>query len=907
MSESIWNDPRITEYVMDEMSVDVRSDFETEIDSNPELSKAVAEARQVTDQLAGLYASEPQPPLDAGRREAILAGGDIAGNSGDATPVMLATDEAARNVPNWLRRHGLTAAIAAISACVLFVVAVPPLQRSVETAMTIEPQTTDSAEADFEADEPEVAAEAVSQLADADPLSKSSGSEQVRDEVKQDVSGAMITPPGVAIQEEVLSAELSSVADVRGSIMIAPTEAPAPAAADPATITSAVAEPSSRAMSRSLGNQLSMTPPQPRSSNAPATPGMNTAAAPTPATVSPSFFGGKSSAAAPAAAATIETAPSRRRRARNAPMLNMEMSESMGMEMGMEMEMEMVPEAKLSSDAGVTLSKQPSGWTRPIDAVQDFEATAVADPAATADYTVLSQTGRTLGVSSGQERFKGQSLTPRMQNFGEAKTEGIGPEKSGDRFDPITENAFKRVSEHPLSTLSVDVDTASYSKVRDILVRANQLPRPDMVRIEEFVNYFDYDYEGPNADSDHPFASRVEIARCPWNSEHRLARIALKGKEMATEDRPRSNLVFLLDTSGSMNAPNKLPLVQSGMKMLLKQLNDTDRVAIVVYAGSAGLVLDSTSVKKKKDIKRALTQLSSGGSTNGGQGIALAYQTARDNFIKDGVNRVILCTDGDFNVGTTSTDALVKMVENEAKGGVFLSVMGFGMGNHNDAMLEQISGRGNGNYAFIDSENEARKVFVQQTNATLVTIAKDVKLQIEFNVNKVSSYRLIGYENRVLAKEDFKNDKVDAGEIGAGHAVTALYEIVPAGIEPDAGRPEVDDLKYQTPLTPTEAANSDELMTLKLRYKQPDSDTGIDVEIPVTDKTAKFKETSDDFRFATAVVGFGMQLRRSQYAGSWTLSDVLRVAEKAVGDDRYEQRAEFITLVKKASSLMGQE
>ena len=290
------------------------------------------------------------------------------------------------------------------------------------------------------------------------------------------------------------------------------------------------------------------------------------------------------------------------------------------------------------------------------------------------------------------------------------------------------------------------------------------------------------------------------------------------------------------------------------------------------------------AVKKEKKIRKALTELSAGGSTNGGAGIALAYQTARDHFIPEGVNRVILCTDGDFNVGTTGTDELVRMVENEAKGGVFLSVLGFGMGNHNDAMLEQISGRGNGNYAFIDSREEARKVLVEQTSGTLVTIAKDVKLQIEFNPTQVSSYRLIGYENRILAKEDFNDDKKDAGEIGAGHSVTALYEIVPAGVEADADPPKVDDLKYQQPSQPSEAADSKEMMTLKLRYKQPDGDTSTLVEFPVVDDGGQFADADDDVRFVAAVASFGMQLRRSPYAGSWTMSDAMNMANRAKGE-----------------------
>ena len=369
---------------------------------------------------------------------------------------------------------------------------------------------------------------------------------------------------------------------------------------------------------------------------------------------------------------------------------------------------------------------------------------------------------------------------------------------------------------------------------------------------------------------------------------------------MKPEERPLSNIVFLLDTSGSMNSANKLPLVKKGMEMLLTQLGENDRVAIVVYAGSAGLVLDSTPATRKRKIENALNSLAAGGSTNGGQGIELAYQVARDNFIAGGVNRVILCTDGDFNVGTTNTGSLVRMVEKEAAGNIFLTVLGFGMGNHNDNMLEQISGRGNGNYAFIDTDKEAQKVLVDQVNGTLVTIAKDVKLQIEFNPRKVAAYRLIGYENRVLAKEDFNDDKKDAGEIGAGHAVTALYELIPAGTEDESAPPKVDSLKYQSPAGLTDAANRDESLTLKLRYKEPEGQTSKLVEYPVIDNEARFQDADHDARFAAAVANFGMQLRKSKFAGDWDLQDVIEVAQDAKGEDMSGLRAEFVEMVETA-------
>ena len=482
---------------------------------------------------------------------------------------------------------------------------------------------------------------------------------------------------------------------------------------------------------------------------------------------------------------------------------------------------------------------------------------------------------------------------------------GHGPGMAGDRFEPITDNAFRRVDEHPLSTFSIDVDTASYAKVRSFLLDQNALPRPDAVRIEELVNYFEYNYPPPQADDEHPFASHVEVTACPWNGQNRLARVAIKGREIERESRPAGNFVFLLDVSGSMNQPNKLPLVKRGMQLLLQQLNDQDRVAIVVYAGAAGLVLESTPGDRRAEVLEALERLSAGGSTNGGQGIQLAYSVARDHFIADGVNRVILCTDGDFNVGTTGTDSLVRMVEEEAKGDIYLSVLGFGMGNHNDAMLEQISGRGNGNYAFIDTEAEAHKVLVQQASGTLVTIAKDVKIQVEFNPAQVAAYRLIGYENRILAKEDFNDDTKDAGEIGAGHTVTALYELVPAGKQPEPVAPEVDPLRYQTRSSLTEAADTEEVLTLKLRYKQPDGDTSTLVQFPATDEDAEFGAASSDLQFAAAVAGFGMQLRQSPYKGDWTYAAIEETARSAMGDDPHGLRAEFIRLVEKAASLAG--
>jgi Ca-activated chloride channel family protein len=471
----------------------------------------------------------------------------------------------------------------------------------------------------------------------------------------------------------------------------------------------------------------------------------------------------------------------------------------------------------------------------------------------------------------------------------------------------INDNPFNAVIDQPLSTFSIDVDTASYANVRRFIDQG-QLPPPDAVRIEEMLNYFPYSYEKPAPDSKEPFKAAVEVAGCPWNTAHRLARVAIKGREIAHDKRPVSNLVFLVDVSGSMNEPKKLPLVKEGLKLMVNELTENDRISIVVYAGNAGLVLPSTCAdpKSKDTILAAIDNLSAGGSTNGGQGIELAYKIATDNFIKGGTNRVLLATDGDWNVGVTDQSSLINLIQDKAKSGVFLSVLGYGFGNLKDSTMEKLADKGNGHYAYIDSIKEARKVLVEEMSGTLVTIAKDVKIQVEFNPAKVESYRLIGYENRMLRKEDFNNDKIDAGEIGAGHCVTALYELVPAtkasapATRPVAAtQPEVDALKYQK----HELVDSGDLMTLKLRYKQPDGDTSTKIEIPATDKGLSYSKASEDFKFTAAVAQFGMILRNSAHKGTASLDGVIELADEGKGKDEKGYRGEFVELARKAKAL----
>lgn len=467
------------------------------------------------------------------------------------------------------------------------------------------------------------------------------------------------------------------------------------------------------------------------------------------------------------------------------------------------------------------------------------------------------------------------------------------PEWNTEEYDAIHENIFHDAIRNPLSTFSIDVDAASYSNIRRFINNGNRPPK-DAVRIEEMVNYFDYDYEQPKRDD--PFAVVTEISSAPWNAKHKLVHIGLQGKKIPTENLPASNLVFLIDVSGSMDEPNKLPLLKSSFKMLVEELRPQDHVAIVVYAGAAGLVLEPTSGAEKKKIIEALDRLEAGGSTAGGAGINLAYATAREHFKKGGNNRVILATDGDFNIGESSNASMERLIEAKRQEGVFLTVLGYGMGNYKDSKMETLADKGNGNYAYIDNITEARKVLVNEFGGTLFTIAKDVKLQIEFNPAHVKAYRLIGYENRMLKSEDFNNDKKDAGELGSGHTVTALYEIIPVGVESEFFK--IDELKYQTTKIDPAAKKSEELMTIKLRYKKPDEDVSKLIVHPLNDNNIALAKTSDNFRWSASVAAFGMLLRESEYSKNYTYDDVVQLAQGARGTDKEGYRIEFINLVK---------
>jgi Ca-activated chloride channel family protein len=495
------------------------------------------------------------------------------------------------------------------------------------------------------------------------------------------------------------------------------------------------------------------------------------------------------------------------------------------------------------------------------------------------------------------------------QNVPSFQRSSRGTERvAGDRFDVTPETPFVAVDKEPLSTFSIDVDTASYSKLRQYVMENQVVPPPSAVRIEEWLNYFDYQYPGPQGAE--PFAAHLKLGDCPWNTKHKIVRVGIQARKVSSEERPKSNLVFLIDVSGSMADANKLPLVKRTLGLLTSQLREQDRVAIVVYAGASGCVLPSTSGIHKDQILASINELQSGGSTNGGSGIELAYKIAKENYIPGGVNRVLLCTDGDFNVGVTGTDALVSMMQEQAKSNIFLTCLGYGIGNYNDSMMEQISGKGNGTYAMIDNEREARRVMTEQLSGTLMTVAKDVKIQIEFNPAKVHSYRLIGYENRRLAAADFNDDKKDAGEIGAGHRVTALYEIVPVG-QAESIPGAIDELRFsksdksETKRAEDATASTDWLL-LKIRSKPPESSESTKQEFVLgeIENQIAYEGQQSDFDWALSVAEFGLLMRQSELAPGLNWEKMLARAIDSTSSDPY--RIECITIMQRAKALLGQ-
>ena len=557
------------------------------------------------------------------------------------------------------------------------------------------------------------------------------------------------------------------------------------------------------------------------------------------------------------------------------------------------------------TDQPITSTDQPTPNTSPSN--PEIKAAEVVRQEAQAPITELHE-------ALPQQRTTHQSAALKQRAIGMSyDMASIAPSRlahiqmpaepaNRENYAHYDSNPVKVVTENPVSTFSIDVDTGAYANIRRML-NNGQLPPQDAVRVEELVNYFSYDYDTPRNESE-PFSINMEIAPTPWNSDTHLLQVGLKGYEVAAAERPAANLVFLVDVSGSMQDQNKLPLLKNAFRMLTKQLTANDTIALVVYAGSTGIILEPTAGNKKATIMSALDQLAAGGSTNGAAGIDLAYQMAEQAFIKEGINRVILATDGDFNVGTVNFEALVDMVELRRKSGISLTTLGFGSGNYNDQLMEQLADEGNGNYAYIDSLNEARKVLVEELSSTLQTIAKDVKIQIEFNPDVVAEYRLIGYENRMLRREDFNNDKIDAGEIGAGHTVTALYEISLVG---SAGQ-RVDPLRYGQQNDAGKNQADSELAFVRLRYKAPNGDTSKLIEQPLRlSDIVKFANASSELQFAAAVAAFGQQLRGGDYLEDFGFDDIRNLANQSRGADTHGYRGEFVSLVNLADSLAEQQ
>ncbi len=541
---------------------------------------------------------------------------------------------------------------------------------------------------------------------------------------------------------------------------------------------------------------------------------------------------------------------------------------------------------------------------------------AISKPEINADKPVIRENKQVDGITmEGQESDEATDINylvaPAYKISSDANEDiyiNDDYEHNTEAYNTINENTFKQVIGNPLSTFSIDVDNASYSNIRR-MINYGQTPPKDAVRVEEMLNYFDYTYAQPKGNE--PFAINYEMSECAWNPESKIVMIGLQGKDIDYSEAKASNLVFLIDVSGSMAAQNKLPLVISSLNSLVDNLNERDKVALVVYAGAAGEVLPSTPCNQKATIKAALNNLQAGGSTAGGAGIALAYDIADKNLIEGGNNRVILCTDGDFNVGASSDAEMTKLMEEKREKGIFITICGFGMGNYKDSKMETMADNGNGAYYYIDGENEAKKVFTTDMRGTLFTIAKDVKIQIEFNPALVESYRLIGYENRQLNKEDFDDDKKDAGELGAGHRVTAMYEIKlrkgtyqPSGIKTNTT---TEDLKYQTTTIKSDAYNTDEIMSLKMRYKTPEGSNSMLIEKSLYKNVIPFASTSYNFRFASAVVEFGMLLRDSPFKGDATYDEAIKLANSALGKDVNGYRNEFVELIKTFNGFAQQK
>jgi Ca-activated chloride channel family protein len=847
------NDPKWTAYAFGELNAEERAAVEAELRANPAARQFVDELQQTGELLKSALASEPVAQLTAEQRAALaVAVTDSAASEsaiGSASAALSAPSPAQRHRRRWVALFGAVAASGLIAA-VLW----PAFQSARESGSQVARSKDDAAKTEYVSSVQQHSGKLYSTTTRAE---SSAGGDYLKDDIAYRAAA-----PSVSHREE--SARLSTVSEQdeeRHRIRAIPPQVAKPTNA---SLSTPASEPAGKSVNYDIQKPV---------------------------------YESKSDSSAPSPSPLDSTRSGRPD------------GEAGGL----------IGPAQIEFLEGldqIVIRGHPRDVERTVELIREIEGKTESAPV----FGGARANNRQIPIK-GKEAEVARLINELWQIQGRNQP-NANELNTGEAYDLPPENPFEPVGGNPLSTFSIDVDTASYANIRRFLTQNNYLPPPSAVRIEEMINYFRYNY--PQPDGDVPFSVTTEVATCPWNTDHRLVRVGLKGKEIAREKRPVSNLVFLLDVSGSMEPANKLPLVREVMKQFVRELAENDRVAIVVYAGAAGMVLDSTTGDQKQLIIDALDRLHAGGSTNGAGGLQQAYEVAMQHFIQGGTNRVILATDGDFNVGITDRGDLIDLIEEKAKSGVFLTTLGFGMGNLKDATLEQLADKGNGNYAYIDSMTEGRKVLVEEMSGTLVTIAKDVKVQIEFNPAEVASYRLIGYENRRLAAEDFNDDKKDAGEIGAGHTVTALYELVPAkaagresattddtarqaGSSTRETQTGIDPLRYQKQVAPkvdlTDAANSGELFTLKLRYKQPDGDTSKLIEHPVKDSGNAYRDASGDFKFAASVAAFGMTLRHSQHRGTITLDGIKELAQEGRSFDPSGYRSEFMTLIEKAQTL----
>jgi len=882
------DDPKFTAYCLGELDPAECAEIETLLRDDPEMAAEIEATKVFAAQLRAELVNEQEEGLDAARRANVMRAVERAPEIAAAS-----SPHAGSRWGTWMLRMAAVLALLGLVAGVFFA---PKPQRNNESVSrnivmreTMHPTDgSSSSRSDFVLADTDPSA----RLAGIDTLAKAPAKDEFGESLGRVVPGQKEQEQPIREEKPMLLAQLEAQKNILDAYVVPGGDASGVRTRDNPI-------PESTTLDKAATNDLAMIAPAARPAAAPAAPA---AVAPVPTTLASETVAlGTVNAPQPTGDARGGRAVTLQRDAKKTSD-NVTKLSAIADNEGLVLRQKVASPKPAAPEGEVTTATRRSLFGNAVTAssnITDLDSGTAGRGRLASSSDEARKQLEELDASKRGWFYKREDSTARFR---------IQSDPSNtEAYDAVTDNPFMEVRAHPVSTFSIDVDSASYANVRRFL-NAGQRPPKGAVRIEELLNYFSYDYPQPNGDQ--AFSATLEAGPCPWKPEHRLVRVGLKGREIKRDQRPATNLVFLVDVSGSMQPANKLPLVKESLRLLVDQLTAEDRVSMAVYAGASGCVLEPTS--DKAAMRAALDKLEAGGSTNGASGIQLAYDLAQKAFIKGGVNRVILATDGDFNVGVTSQSALIELIENKAKSGVFLSVLGFGMGNLKDSTLEKLADKGNGNYAYIDTLNEGRKVLVEQMSGTLVTIAKDVKIQVEFNPAQVTAYRLIGYENRLLAKEDFNDDTKDAGEIGAGHSVTAMYEVVPSGQAAPAPNRAVDPLKYQTP-PPAPAAQaavagaiSREMLTLKLRHKLPDGDKSQLLELPLVDEGAVREKTSRDFRFAAAVASFGMLLRDSPHKGSANWDATMELAVEGKGDDASGYRGEFISLIGKAKALEPQ-